>query len=79
MLNAKVTRIQTLAMFLDGETTANTNATSRDQIYIISRKSTENREMVEFELSAIWDLPNVKIIKRQVLPRQFPGVGAFHE
>ena len=79
LLNAKVTRIQTLAMFLDGESTANTNATSRDQIYIISRKSTENREMVEFELSAIWDLPNVKIPKRQVLPRQFPGVGAFHE
>jgi len=79
LLNAKVTRIQTLAMFLDGETTANTNATSRDQVFIINRKSTENRQMVEFELSAIWDLPNVKIPKRQVLPRQFPGIGAFHE
>ena len=79
LLNAKVTRIETLAMFLDGETSANPNATSRDQIYIIDRKSTENREVVEFELSAIMDQPNVKIPKRQVLPRQFPGVGSFHE
>lgn len=79
LLNAKVTRIETLAMFLDGEPAANTNATSRDQIYIIDRKSTENREVVEFELSAIMDQPNVKLPKRQVLPRQFPGVGSFHE
>jgi lambda family phage minor tail protein L len=79
LLNAKVTRIETLAMFLDGETTANTSATSRNQVFIIDRKSLENREIVEFELSAIWDLPNFKIPARQVLPRQFPGVGAFHE
>lgn len=79
LLNAKITRIRTLAMFLDGETAANVNATSRDEVYIIDRKSTENRELVEFELSQIWDLPNFKIPKRQVLPRQFPGVGAFHE
>lgn len=79
LLNAKVTRIETLAMFLDGESTANTNATSRNQVFVIDRKSTENREVVEFELSAIIDQPNVKIPKRQVLPRQFPGVGSFHE
>ena len=59
--------------------TANPNATSRDQVFVIDRKSTENREVVEFELSAIIDQPNVKIPKRQVLPRQFPGVGSFHE
>lgn len=79
LLNARVTRIETLAMFLDGESTANTNATSRNQVFVIDRKSTENREIVEFELSAIIDQPNVKIPKRQVLPRQFPGVGSFHE
>lgn len=59
--------------------TANVNATSRNQVFVIDRKSTENREIVEFELSAIIDQPNVKIPKRQVLPRQFPGVGSFHE
>lgn len=59
--------------------TANPNAISRKQIYIVDRKSTENRDFVEFELSAIWDLPGFKLPKRQVLPRQFPGIGAFHE
>ena len=59
--------------------TANSNATSRNEVYIIDRKATENRQMCEFELSQIWDLPGVKIPKRQVLPRQFPGIGSFHE
>ena len=79
LLNAEVTRIRTAAMFLDGETAANVNATSRDEIYVIDRKSTENREIVEFELSQRWDLPNYKLPKRQVLPRQFPGIGSFHD
>ena len=79
LLNAKVTRIRTAAMFLDNESTSNPNATSRNEIYFVVRKSTENRELVEFELAQAWDLPNVKLPKRQVLPRQFPGIGAFHE
>ena len=66
-------------MFLDNESTANPNATSRNEIYFVVRKSTENRELVEFELAQAWDLPNVKLPKRQVLPRQFPGIGAFHD
>ena len=79
LLNAEVTRIRTAAMFLDGESTANVNATSRNEVYFIERKSTENRQIVEFELSQFSDLPGFKIPKRQVLPRQFPGIGAFHE
>ena len=79
LLNAKVTRIRTAAMFLNGESTANSSATSRNEVYFIVRKSTENREIVEFELAQAWDLPGVKLPKRQVLPRQFPGIGAFHE
>ena len=58
---------------------SNPNATSRDEVYFIDRKSTENRSLVEFELAQSWDLPNFKLPKRQVLPRQFPGVGSFHE
>ena len=79
LLNAQVTRIRTAAMFLDGESTANTSATSRNEVYFIERKSTENAQMVEFELSQFNDLPGFKIPKRQVLPRQFPGIGAFHD
>jgi len=58
--------------------TANPNATSRNEVYFIDRKSTENREIVEFELAQAGDLPGVKLPKRQVLPRQFPGIGSFH-
>ena len=36
-------------------------------------------ESIEFELSAIIDQPNFKLPKRQVLPRQVPGVGSFPE
>ena len=79
LLNAKVTRIRTAAIFLDGAASANPNATSRNEVYFIVRKSTENRQIVEFELAQAWDLPGVKLPKRQVLPRQFPGIGAFHE
>ena len=79
LLNAKITRIRTAAIFLDGGASANPNATSRNEVYFIARKSTENRELVEFELAQAWDLPGVKLPKRQVLPRQFPGIGAFHE
>lgn len=59
--------------------TANPNAISRKQIFLVDRKSTENKQIVEFELSGVIDQPNVKLPKRQVLPRQFPGVGSFHE
>ncbi len=79
LTNAKLTRLRTLAMFLNGESTANSNAMCRKEIFQVDRKSLENRMIVEFELSAIHDRPNYKIPKRQVLPRQFPGIGAFHE
>lgn len=59
--------------------TANPNAISRKQIFVVDRKSIENKQIVEFELSGVIDQPNVKLPKRQVLPRQFPGVGSFHE
>ena len=49
-----------------------------DDVYYIDRKSLENRQLVEFELAAVFDLSNVKIPKRQALPSLFPGIGSFH-
>ena len=49
-----------------------------DEIFFIDRKSSENREMVEFELAASFDLHGVRIPKRQVLPTDFPGIGSFY-
>ena len=48
------------------------------EVYFISRKTTENRAMVEFELAASFDLDGVRIPKRQILPADFPGVGSFY-
>ena len=49
-----------------------------DDVYYIDRKSLENRQLVEFELAAIFDLSTIKIPKRQALPSIFPGIGSFH-
>ena len=58
--------------------TPDATATFPSEIYYISRKSRENREMVEFELAASFDLDGVRLPKRQVLPADFPGVGSFY-
>ena len=57
---------------------ANASIRFPDDVYYIDRKSLENREMVEFELAAVFDLSTLKIPKRQALPSIFPGIGSFH-
>ena len=57
--------------------TPNPTATFDEQIFIIDRKSTENRDVVEFELAATYDIQGVRLPKRQVLPADFPGIGTF--
>ena len=54
------------------------NMRFQDQIYKIDRKANENKSMVEFELAANIDFPNLQIPFRQALPREFPGIGSFH-
>ena len=58
--------------------TPDASATFPSEIYYISRKARENREMVEFELAASFDLDGVRLPKRQVLPADFPGIGSFY-
>ena len=57
--------------------TPDPTATFPDEVYYIDRKSTENRDIIEFELAASFDLQGVRLPKRQVLPADFPGVGTF--
>ena len=47
------------------------------EIYLVDRKTQENREAVIFELAAIVDFQGLKIPKRQIIPNDFPGVGTF--
>ena len=57
--------------------TPDATATFPNEVYYIDRKSTENRDIIEFELAASFDLQGVRLPKRQVLPAVFPGVCTF--
>ena len=85
LIDAKVTRKLPLASALD-----NTNFASgtnpfgtpssnrlRDEIYVIDRKAVENRQVVQFELTAAHDLENRKIPQRVVTRDIFPAAGTF--
>ena len=64
---ATVRRIRTLKKFLDGETTADPNARFPTEIWYVDRKSTENRDVVEFELASKLDLAGQMIPRRQII------------
>ena len=72
LTGATVTRIRTLAKFIDADNfadgvnaTADPSAEFPKEIYSIDRKSAETRETVEFEVAAPTDLAGVRIPKRQ--------------
>ena len=84
LTGATVTRIRTLAKFLDAvnfadgtNATADPNAEFPQEIYSIDRKSAETREIVEFELAAPTDLVGVRIPGRQATRSIFPSIGTF--
>ena len=84
LTGATVTRIRTLAKFIDAvnfadgqNATADPTAEFPQEVYAIDRKSTETREIVEFELAAPTDLAGVRIPKRQATRSIFPSIGTF--
>ena len=86
LTGATVTRIRTLAMFLDKENfVGNTNSTEdKDaefprEIYTIDRKSIDSRDIVEFELAAVFDLAGIRAPKRQCTRALFPSIGTFNQ
>ena len=85
LTGATVTRIRTLAKFIDAVNFAdNTNATADPnaefprEVYGVDRKSAENREVVEFELAAPTDLAGIRIPGRQATRSIFPSIGTFN-
>ncbi len=81
---AKVTRHRTLGKFLDASnfitgTNADADTTAHwpVEIYYVDRKAVESRDIVSYELCTAFDLAGVRLPKRQVLPDDFPGVGAY--
>ncbi len=86
LTGAKVTRLRTMARFLDaanfsGSTnpfgTPDPDAEFPREIYYIDRKSAENRMLVSFELAAVFDLAGVRAPKRQCTRDIFPSIGTF--
>lgn len=76
LCGAKLTRIRTLARYLDavnfpGNTnpygTPDPTAEAPREIYYVDRKVTENRDVVEFELVSAFDLAGVRAPKRQCI------------
>jgi len=86
LTGATVTRIRTLAKFLDAANfpsnanpygTPDPTAEFPQEIYKIDRKSAENREIVQFELAAVFDLAGIRAPKRQCTRAEFPSIGTI--
>ena len=88
LTGATFTRIRTMARFLDAVNfpgnsnplgTPDPTAEFKRQVFIVDRKSTENREIVEFELAASTDMAGVRAPKRQCTRALFPSIGTFNQ
>ena len=88
LTGAKVVRIRTMARFLDaanfsGATnplgTPDPTAEFPQEIYYIDRKKAENREVVSWELAAVFDLAGIRSPKRQCTRSIFPSIGTFNQ
>jgi len=73
---AKISRIRTMARYLDAVNfsggvnpygTPDPTASFPAEIFYIDRKSAETREVVEFELAAVFDLQGIRAPKRQCI------------
>lgn len=82
------TRIRTFARFIDNANfaggsnplgTPDPTAEFRRQIFKVDRKSTENREIVEFELAGSLDMMGLKAPTRQCTRKLFPAIGTFSQ
>lgn len=85
LIDAKLTRKMPLASALDNANfSSGTNPFGtpsadrlRDEIFVIDRKAIENRQVVQFELTAAHDLENRLVPQRVVTRDLFPAVGTF--
>jgi lambda family phage minor tail protein L len=66
LVGARLTRIRTFDCFLDTGATPDATQIFAPDVYIISRKSSQTKLFLEWELRAAVDLENVRIPKRQL-------------
>ena len=86
LTGATVTRIRTLARFLDAVNfpgdinpygTPDNTAEFPQEIYKVDRKSAENRDVVQFELAAVFDIAGIRAPQRQCTRAEFPSIGTI--
>jgi len=89
LVGAKFTRIRTLLEFIDEENFPNninpfsTNGLGDStqelprEIFVLSKKLFETRQLVSYELISTLDLANVKLPKRIATKKEFPGIGGY--
>lgn len=78
MVGAKVTRIRTLAKYLDaanfpgGNPDADPDEHYPDEVWYVERKASEDNTVVVFELSSAMDFNGVQLPRRQIIANQCP-------
>lgn len=78
LVGAKLTRRRTFVKYLDainfvdGNPTADADQEFPPEVWFIERKSNENAEQVDFELSSALDFQGVKLPRRQIIANQCP-------
>ena len=85
LIGATLTRKRTLARFLPNDNFVGDNPSGAvdetaefpKEIYTVARKSSENRNVVQFELAAPLDLENIRAPKRICTRKNFPSIGTF--
>ena len=86
LTGATVTRIRTLARFMDAVNfpgdinpygTPDNTAEFPQEIYKVDRKSAENRDVVQFELAAVFDIAGIRAPQRQCTRAEFPSIGTI--
>lgn len=75
IVGAKVTRVRTMAKFLDAGSSPNSNAFLRPDIFTIEQKIAHTNEVISWQLSSVIDKFGTKLPRRQITTSTFPGVG----
>lgn len=67
LVGCELTRIRTFYEYLDGGTSPDPTAKFPEDIYIIDRKTKQNKFTIEFELVAALDIENVYLPRKQAM------------
>ena len=79
LVGSRVTRYQTFDKYLDSGSSPDSTQVFNTCVYTIEQKMRQTKYEIEFKLSAIIDMPQLKLPKQQVLRTEFPGAGLFRK